>query len=220
MNDCFAIMSIIWDNHRWKKRTLFYHDHQVIPMEFDPIDHLICTLANKRKTTLQEIAKMANEDASNLTNLINYGISKNVLARIDEKSGTFYTLTPYGEQQLALMSSQIIEGWKKITRAVETKDIAMFVKMVKENEQWIKYLRYAKIISAEDADFVMDSYKEITKPKKSKSNDPELRRMQTDAEIERTRVLTEQQWEFDDQNHEITTEHNNYVDTNYYDNSY
>lgn len=42
--------------------------------------------------------------------------------------------------------------------------------------------------------------------------------MQTDAEIERTRTLTEQQWKFDDQNYEITRDHNNYVDTNYENN--
>jgi len=118
------------------------------------------------------------------------------------------------------MSSKIIEGWKTIMKAVETKDVNTFLKMVKENEEWIKYLRYGKIISAEDADFVMDSYKKIIKSRQKKnSKDVEIERIQTDAEIERARILTEQQWKFDDQNYEITREDNNYVDTNY-DNNY
>ena len=189
-------------------------------MEFDPIDHLICTMANKRKTTLQEIVSVTKENVDVLNNLISYGISKNILSKTKEKSITYYTLTPYGEEQLAIMSSKIIEGWKIIMKAIETKDVNTFVKMVKENEESIKYLRYGKIISTEDADFVMDSYKKIIKSKQKKNNkNVEIKRMQTDAEIERTRTLTEQQWKFDDQNYEITRDHNNYVDTNY-DNNY
>ncbi|MDH3341071.1 MAG: hypothetical protein OEL84_07280 [Nitrosopumilus sp.] len=105
-------------------------------------------------------------------------------------------------------------------KAIETKDVNTFVKIVKENEEWIKYLRYGKIISTEDADFVMDSYKKIIKSKQKKNDkNVKIKRVQTDAEIERTRKLTEQQWKFDDQNYEITRDHNNYVDTNY-DNNY
>jgi len=189
-------------------------------MEFDPIDHLICTMANKRKTTLQEIVGVTKENIDILNNLISYGVSKNILLKTKEKSITFYTLTPHGEEQLAIMSSKIIEGWKIIMKAIKTKDVNTFVKMVKENEEWIKYLRYGKIISAEDADFVMDSYKKIIKSRQKKnSKDVEIERIQTDAKIERTRVLTEQQWKFDDQNYEITRDYNNYVDTNY-DNNY
>ncbi|MDH3677792.1 MAG: hypothetical protein OEQ12_05765 [Nitrosopumilus sp.] len=189
-------------------------------MEFEPIDHLVCTMANKRKTTLKELMNVTKENADVLTNLINYGISKNILTTTKKKLDTFYTLTPYGEEQLAVMSSKIIEGWKAINKAVETKDVDTFLKMVKENELWIKYLRYAKIISADDADFIIDTYKKIIKSRqKKKTKDPEIRRIQTDAEMERTRVLTEQQWKFDDQNYEITRDFNNYVDTNY-DNNY
>ena len=189
-------------------------------MEFDPIDHLICTMANKRKITFQEIVDMIKENVDVLNDLISYGVSKNILSKTKEKSITYYTLTPHGEEQLAIMSSKIIEGWKIIMKAIETKDVNTFVKMVKENEEWIKYLRYGKIISTEDADFVMDSYKKIIKSKQKKNNkNMEIKRIQTDAEIERTRTLTEQQWKFDDQNYEITRDHNNYVDTNY-DNNY
>lgn len=189
-------------------------------MEFDPIDHLICTMANKRKTTLQELMNVTKENADVLTDLIDYGISKNILSKTKEKSDTFYTLTPYGEEQLAMMSSKIIEGWKVINKAVETKDVDTFVKMVEKNQEWIKYLRYGKIISTEDADFIIDTYQKIKKSRqKKKGKDPEISRIQTDAEMERTRVLTEQQWKFDDQNYEITRDHNNYVDTNY-DNNY
>ena len=189
-------------------------------MEFDPIDHLICSLANKRKTSLPEIIKIAKENPDTIINLINYGISKNILTEIKENSDTFYTLTPYGEQQLAIMSSKIIEGWNTITKAVQTKNVDTFVKMVRENEDWIKYLRYTKMISTEDADFVFNSYKEIIKSRQKKKTSSDVSRLQTDAEIERTRVLTEQQWRFDDQNYEITREYNEYVDTNYYDNNY
>lgn len=204
-----------------KRDRLFYYEHKYIRMEFDPIDHLICSIANKRKTTLHELTKLTNENSYTLTNLINFGISKNILTEIKENSDTFYTLTPYGEQQLAIMGSKIIEGWKKIIKAVETKDVDTFVKMVKENEEWIKYLRYGKMITTEDVDFVLDAYKEIIKSrqKKEKTNS-DVSRLQTNAEIERTRVLTEQQWKFDDQNYEITRDYNNYVDTNYYDNNY
>ena len=119
------------------------------------------------------------------------------------------------------MSSKIIEGWKMIKKAVDTKDIDTFVKMVKENEEWIKYLRYARIITLVDADFVLNSYKEIIKSReKKKKKYPEIYKLQTDAEIKRINAFTKQQWEFDDQNYEITREYNNYVDTNYYDNSY
>jgi len=189
-------------------------------MEFDPIDHMICTMANKRKTTFQEIVDMTKESVEVINDLISYGVSKNILSKTKEKSIIFYTLTPYGEEQLAIMSSKIIEGWKIIMKAVETKDVNTFLKMVKENEEWIKYLRYGKIISAEDADFVMNSYKKIIKSRQKKnSKNVEIERIQTDAKIERARILTEQQWKFDDQNYEITREHNNYVDTNY-DNNY
>jgi len=190
-------------------------------MDFDPIDHLICTMTNKRKTTLQEITNVTKQNPKVLLTLINYGISQNILNKIKERSDTFYTLTPHGEQQLAMMSSKIIEGWKMIKNAVETKNIDIFVKMVKENEEWIKYLRYARIVTKEDADFILKSYKEIIKSReKKKKVDSKLYKLQTDAEIKRTNALTKQQWEFDDQNYEITREYNNYVDTNYYDNSY
>lgn len=189
-------------------------------MEFHPIDHLICTMTNKRKTTLQELVSVTKENKDTLTNLINYGISKNILSKTQEKSDIFYTLTSHGEEQLAIMSSKIVEGWNAINKAVETKDIDAFLKMVKENEDWIKYLRYARMISVEDADFVINSYKEIIKSRqKGNSKDPEISRIQTDAETERTRVLTEQQWKFDDQNYEITREYNNYANINY-DNNY
>ena len=189
-------------------------------MEFAPIDHLICSLANKRKTNLQEIAKMANEDPDTILNSINYGISKNILTKIKENSDIFYQLTPYGEKLLSMMSSKIIEGWNTIIKAVENKDIDTFLSVVKENDDWIKYLRYVKMIPAKDADFVLESYREIIKSKQKKKTSPDVSRLQTDAEIERTRVLTEQQWKFDDQNYEITREYNEYVDTNYYDNNY
>lgn len=189
-------------------------------MEFDPIDHLICTMANERKTTLQELLSVTKENEDILTNLINYGISKNILSKTKEKSDIFYTLTAYGEEQLAIMSSKIVEGWKRINKAVETKDIDTFVKIVEENQEGIKYLRYGKIISIEDVDFIIDTYQKIIKSRqKKKSKDLEISRIQTDAEMERTRVLTEQQWKFDDQNYEITRDYNNYVDTNY-DNNY
>ena len=55
-------------------------------MEFDPIDHLICTMANKRKTTLQELLSVTKENEDILTNLINYGISKNILSKTVETS--------------------------------------------------------------------------------------------------------------------------------------
>lgn len=48
------------------------------------------------------------------------------------------------------MSSKIIDDWNTINKAIETKDIDTFVKLVKENEGWIKYLRYGKMISTED----------------------------------------------------------------------
>lgn len=57
------------------------------------------------------------------------------------------------------MSSKIIDDWNTINKAIETKDIDTFVKLVKENEGWIKYLRYGKMISTEDADFIINSYK-------------------------------------------------------------
>ena len=189
-------------------------------MDFDPIDHLICSMANKRKTTLKELLNVTKENEDILINLINYGISKNILSKTKEKSDIFYTLTPYGEEQLAMMSSKIIEGWKIINKAVETKDIDTFVKIVGENQEWIKYLRYGKMISTEDADFIIDTYQKIIKSRQKKKNkDHEISRVQTDAEMERTRVLTEQQWKFDDQNYEITRDYNNYVDINY-DNNY
>ncbi len=203
-----------------EKDSLFYYDNKQVRMEFDPIDHLICSLTNKRKTSLQEIIKTANENPDMIINLINYGISKNILTEIRENSDTFYTLTQYGEEQLKIMSSKIIDGWNTIIKAVQSKDIDTFVKMVKENENWIKYLRYTKMIPTEDADFVLNSYKEIIKSRQKKKTSSDVSRLQTDAEIERTRVLTEQQWKFDDQNYEITREYNEYVDTNYYDNNY
>jgi len=100
--------------------------------------------------------------------LIAYGISKNILTEIKGKDTTYYTLTPYGEQQLSTMISIIIEGWKKITNAIQTKDIDTFMRMVKEYEYWIKYLRYTKLVSTEDADFVLSSYKEILKSRQKK----------------------------------------------------
>ena len=189
-------------------------------MEFHPVDHLICAITNKRKVATDEIIKLTNESNNVVINLINHGIAINVIKEIKEKSNVLYTLTPFGEEQLEIMNLKIVEGWKKINNAVETKNIDVFVKMVKENEIWIKYLKYAKIISVEDADFIINTYKELTKSKQKKNNkDLELSRIQTDAQIERTRILTEQQWEFDDQNHEITTDYNNYVNINY-DNNY
>ena len=50
-------------------------------MEFDPIDHLICTMANRRKTTLQEIVNVTKENVDVLNNLISYGVSKNILSK-------------------------------------------------------------------------------------------------------------------------------------------
>ena len=118
------------------------------------------------------------------------------------------------------MSSEIVAGWNAINKAVETKDVDTFVKLVKENEEWIKYLRYGKMISADDADFIIDSYKKIIESRQKKNTkDAEISRIQTDAQIERTRVLREQQWKFDDENYEITRDYNNFVDTNY-DNNY
>ena len=189
-------------------------------VEFNPIDHLICTMANKRNTTLQELMNVTKESAETITNLVNYGISKNILTKGTKQPETSYTLTPHGEDVLAFMSSKIIEGWNAINRAVETKDTDIFVKLVRENEEWIQYLRYGKMISAEDADFVIESYKKIIKSRQKKdTRDPDIVRMQNDAQMERTRVLTEQQWRFDDENYEITRDYNDYVDTNY-DNSY
>jgi len=66
-------------------------------MEFDPIDHLICTMANRRKTTLQEIVNVTKENVDVLNNLISYGVSKNILSKTKEKSITYYTLTPHGK---------------------------------------------------------------------------------------------------------------------------
>lgn len=190
-------------------------------MEFHPVDHLICTITNKRKVTIEEMVKLTKEDKEIVINLINHGIAINVIKEIKENSNKAYTLTSFGEKQLEIMNSKIMEGWKEINNAVETKNIDVFVKLVKENEIWIKYLKYTKIISADDADFIIDTYKEITKPKQKKNiKDLELSRIQTNAQIERTRVLTEQQWEFDDQNHEIITDYNNYVDINYDNNNY
>jgi hypothetical protein len=176
-------------------------------------------MANKRETTLQELMNVTKESAEAITNLVNYGVSKNILTKTDRQSEPHYTLTKHGEETLAFMSSKIIEGWNAINKAVETKDIDTFVKLVKENEKWIQYLRYGKMISAEDADFIIESYEKIMKSRQKKNTqDPEITRMQTDAQIERTRVLTEQQWRFDDENYEITRDYNNYVDTNYDDN--
>ena len=202
-------------------RKIFFYGCSVSKrMEFHPVDHLICTITDNRKVTIEEIVNLTKENKEIVINLINHGIAIKVIKEIRENSNTSYTLTPFGKEQLEIMNLKIIEGWKKINNAVETKDIDVFVKMVKENEIWIKYLKYAKIISVEDADFIIDTYKEITKPKqKKKMKNLELSRIQTDVQIERTRILTEQQWEFDDQNHEITTDYNNYVDINY-DNNY
>jgi len=189
-------------------------------VEFDPIDHLVCTMASKRETTLQELMNVTKEKADVLTSLINYGISKNILFKIQKQSDVFYTLTPLGEETLALMSSKIIEGWNAINRAIETKDVDTFVNLVRENEEWIQYLRYGKMISTEDADFVIDSYKKILESRRTKNTtNAEISRIQTDAEMERASALREQQWKFDDENYEITRDYNNYVDTNY-DNNY
>jgi len=189
-------------------------------VEFEPIEHLICTMANKRETTVQELMNVTKENADVINGLINYGISKNVLVKNKKQSNVFYTLTPHGEETLTLMSSKIIEGGNTINKAVETKNLDIFVKLVRENEAWIKYLRYGKIISSEDAAFIIESYQKIMKSRQKKTSiDPEISRMQTDAQMERTRVLTEQQWKFDDENYEITRDYNNYVDTNY-DNNY
>jgi len=173
-------------------------------------------MANKRETTLQELINATNKKADVMTNLINYGISEHILTKIQKQSNVFYTLTPYGEDTLKLMSSKIIEGWNAINKAIETKDIDTFVKLVKENEEWIQYLRHGKMISLEDADFIIDSYKKILESRQKKNaTNSEISRIQTDAQIERTRVLTEQQWKFDDENYEITREYNNFVDTSY-----
>ena len=189
-------------------------------MEFHPVDHLICTITNKRKVTIDEIVDLTKENKEIIINLINHGVTINIIKEIKEKSNKSYTLTQFGEEQLEMMNLKIVKGWNKINNAVETKNIDVFVKMVKENEIWIKYLKYAGIISVDDADFIIDSYKEITKSKQKKNvKDFELSRIQTDARIKRTRILTEQQWKFDDQNHEITTDYNNYVNINY-DNNY
>ena len=189
-------------------------------MEFEPIDHLICSMASQRETTIKEIMKTSHENIDTITNLLKYGISEHILSKNVKNGETFYTLTADGEKFLSMMNSKIIKGWKSINHAIETKDIDAFVRQVKEHEQWIQYLRYTKIVSIEDADFIIDSYKKIVKFRQKKSvKDPEISRMQTDAEIERTSVLTKQQWEFDDQNYEITRDHNNYVDSNY-DNNY
>jgi len=189
-------------------------------VEFDPIDHLVCTMANKRETTLQELMNVTKEKTDVLTNLINHGISKNILFKIQKPSDVFYTLTPFGEETLALMSSKIIDGWNAINKAIETKDVDTFVKLVKENEEWIQYLRYGKMIPTKDADFIIDSYKKILESRRKKNaTNAYISRIQTDAQIERTRVLREQQWKFDDENYEITRDYNNFVDTNY-DNNY
>ena len=189
-------------------------------MEFDPIDHLIYTMANKQETTLRELVNVTKEKTDVVTGLINRRISENILIKIPKHSDVFYTLTPFGEQTLVLISSKIVAGWNAINKAVETKDVDIFVKLVKENEEWIRYLRYGKMISADDADFIIDSYKKIIESRqKNNTKDAEISRIQTDAQIERTRVLREQQWKFDDEDYEITRDYNNFVDTNY-DNNY
>ena len=201
-------------------KNLFLALDIICYVEFDPIEHLICTMANKRETNLQELTKVTHKSAAILITLLKYGISKKILTEIHKDSNVFYTLTPYGEKTLASMSSKIIDGWNDINRAIETKNIDEFIKLVKESQTWIQYLRYAKIISTDDADFILDSYHKIIRSRqKKKPSDPEISRLETDARMERTRVLTEQQWKFDDENYEITRDYNNFVDTNY-DNNY
>jgi len=68
------------------------------------------------------------------------------------------------------MSSKIIDDWNTINKAIETKDIDTFVKLVKENEGWIKYLRYGKMISTEDVDFIINSYKKILESRQKKNS--------------------------------------------------
>ena len=189
-------------------------------MEFEPIEHAICSIANKRKTTVNELASITKEDTKTIISLIGLGISKNIIKVINEKSEKYYTLTPFGEKQLEIMSSKIMDGWNSVIKAINAKDLETFVKIVGENKEWVKYLRYTRMVPTEDADFILETYEKINKSKrKKKKTNLDVQKLQTDAEIKRTQALTEQQWKFDDQNYEITRDHNEYVDLNYYDNN-
>lgn len=181
---------------------------------------MICTIANKRKTNIEELQKLTNLDVQVLNELLSNGIAKNIITEGTDKQEKFYTLSSFGEKQLELMNATITGGWTEIRNAVNNKDVDRFVNMVQENEEWIKYLRYTKMISVEDADFVIDTYQEILRSRKKKKADIEVTRLQNDMDMKRTNALREQQWKFDDQNYEITREHNEYVDTNYYDGNY
>ena len=187
-------------------------------MEFEPIEHAICSIANKRKTTVNELTNITKEDTVTIISLLSLGISKNIITEVNEKSKKYYTLTPFGEKQLEIMSSKIMDGWNSVITAINKKDIDTFVKIVGENKEWVKYLRYTKMVPSEDADFILETYEKIIKSKqKKKKTSLDVQRLQTDAEIKRSKALTAQQWKFDDQNYEITRDHNEYVDQNYYD---
>ena len=114
-----------------------------------------------------------------------------------------------------------MEGRNSPINAINSKGIKTFVKIVGENKEWVKYLRYARMVPPEDADFILETYEKIIKSKqKKKKTSLDVQRLQTDAEIKRTQALTEQQWKFDDDNYEITRDYNEYANLNYYDNNY
>jgi len=83
-------------------------------MEFEPIDHLICSMASQRETTIQELIKTSNENIDTITHLVEYGISERILSKNIKNGETLYTLTSDGEKLLSTMNTKIIEGWKSI----------------------------------------------------------------------------------------------------------
>ena len=140
-------------------------------MEFEPIEHAIYSIANKRKTTINELSSITKEDTKTIISLIAFGISKNIIKVVNEKSEKYYTLTPFGEKQLEIMSSKIMDGWNSVIKAINAKDIETFVKIVGENKEWAKYLRYARMVPTEDADFILETYEKIIKSKQKKEKD-------------------------------------------------
>ena len=178
---------------------------------------MICAIANKRKTTIEELQKLTNLNSDVINTALKNGTSKKMIKQIRNGSTSYYTLTPLGERHLETTSSMIVTAWTTINNAINNKDNDKFVKAVQENEAAIKYLRYTKMVDADDADFILNTYNDILQSRKKKKRDLELNRVMTDAEVKRTNALREQQWKFDDQNYEITREYNEYVDTHYYD---